>query len=40
VRWNDLVGGLQLEREQNPDLVPLELDEPGDADDELATFKL
>jgi hypothetical protein len=40
VSWSDLVGGLELEREQNPDLVPLELDEPGDADDELATFKL
>jgi hypothetical protein len=40
VSWSDLVGGLEFEREQNPDLVPLELDEPGDADDELATFKL
>jgi hypothetical protein len=40
VNWSDLVGGLELEREQNPDLVPLELDEPGDPDDELATFKL
>lgn len=40
VRWSDLVGGLELGREQNPDLVPLELDEPGDADDELAAFKL
>jgi hypothetical protein len=40
VSWSDLVGGLELDREQNPDLVPLELDEPGDADDELAAFKL
>jgi P-loop Domain of unknown function (DUF2791) len=40
VSWSDLVGGLELDREQNPDLVPLELDEPGDVDDELAAFKL
>lgn len=40
VSWSDLVGGLELDREQNPDLVPLELDEPEDADDELAAFKL
>jgi hypothetical protein len=40
VSWSDLVGGLELEREQNPDLLPLELDEPEDADDELAAFKL
>jgi hypothetical protein len=40
VSWSNLVGGLELDREQNPDLVPLELDEPEDADDELAAFKL
>lgn len=40
VRWSDLVGGLELEQEQNPDLVPLELEESGDTDDELASFEL
>jgi hypothetical protein len=40
VSWKDLVGSLDLTREQNPDLVPLDPQMAGDADDELASFEL
>lgn len=41
VRWNDLLGGLELEEEQNPDLEPLSGDDAAsDDDDELVAFRL
>lgn len=41
VQWSDLVDAVELESEQNPDLLPLEgEDSDGDADDELATFRI
>jgi hypothetical protein len=40
VRWGDLVGGIELDREENPDLAPLEPGEAGEVDDELASFEL
>jgi hypothetical protein len=44
-RWTDLIGGVSISAEANPDLVPLEIDpslsEGGAlADDELASFKI
>ncbi|MBE9573058.1 MAG: ATP-binding protein [Proteobacteria bacterium] len=44
--WNDLIGGVRIEKEGSPDLVPLEKEAEqaeqteGAHDDELATFKL
>lgn len=43
--WTDLVGGVSISAEANPDLVPMEIDlslNEGDAsaDDKLASFKL
>jgi hypothetical protein len=41
VQWSDLIDAVELESEQNPDLLPLEgEDSDGDADDELATFRI
>jgi hypothetical protein len=41
VRWNDLLGGLELEEERNPDLEPLSGDDAAsDDDDELVAFRL
>lgn len=40
VRWQDLVGGIELDREANPDLAPLAPGEAGEVDDELASFEL
>lgn len=42
VRWEDLIGAVKLEREQNPDLAPLEVDEGAvsEGDDELASFEI
>jgi hypothetical protein len=41
VRWNDLLGGLELESERNPDLEPLSGDDAAsDDDDELVAFRL
>jgi hypothetical protein len=46
ITWNDLIGGVRIEKEENPDLVPLEEEAEqaeqteGTDDDELATFKL
>ena len=42
VQWSDLVDRVELERERNPDLQPLDIEEsdtPG-ADDELASFEI
>jgi hypothetical protein len=42
VQWSDLIDKVELERERNPDLQPLDVEEsdtPG-ADDELASFEI
>jgi len=40
VAWSDLVGGVNLEEEINPDLAPLEEGEESEEDDKLTTFRL
>jgi hypothetical protein len=41
VQWSDLIDAVELDSEQNPDLLPLEGEgSDGDADDELATFRI
>jgi hypothetical protein len=42
VQWSDLVDKVMLERERNPDLQPLDIEEADtpDADDELASFEI
>lgn len=42
VEWSQLVGGVELEAERNPDLLPLEpgTEDEADSDDELASFQI
>ena len=40
VKWKELLGGVEVQTESNPDLAPLEEADPEDAGDELASFKL
>lgn len=41
VRWQDIVGGFEVEEERNPDLEPLDSDDSAaDDDDELVAFRL
>jgi hypothetical protein len=41
--WRELIGGVEVVEEEDPDLAPLDDDEdaaPGEGDDDLATFRL
>ena len=40
VAWQELLGGVEVQAESNPDLAPLEEVDPEDGGDELASFKL
>lgn len=41
ISWSDLVGQVEIPKEANPDLAPLDsADEESDSDDQLASFKL
>ena len=40
VKWNDLLGQVQIQQDSNPDIEALESDDSADEDDELASFKL